>query len=86
MRSIRRSCFSSPRRGHVYNPHIQEDLHLDCDRERRQHDKLASLVVRKGGVAFKIAVAHLPIERQQAVGKALVLQVADEMIRSRIPT
>ncbi len=39
-------------------------------------DKLASLVVRKGDVAFKIAVAHLPIERQLAVEKALALQVA----------
>jgi hypothetical protein len=39
-------------------------------------DKLASLVVRKGDAAFKIAVAHLPIERQQAVEKALALQVA----------
>jgi hypothetical protein len=40
-------------------------------------DKLVSLVVRKGDAAFKVAVyAHLPVDRQQAVEKALALQVA----------
>jgi hypothetical protein len=40
-------------------------------------DKLISLVVKKGDVAFKVAVyAHLPIDEQRAVEKALALQVA----------
>jgi hypothetical protein len=39
-------------------------------------DKLVGLIAKKGDTAFKIAVyAHLPIERQQAVEKALALQV-----------
>ena len=40
-------------------------------------DKLVGLVVKKGDVAFKVAVyAHLPIDEQRAVEKALALQVA----------
>ena len=40
-------------------------------------DKLISLVVKKGSVAFKVAVyAHLPLDEQRAVEKALALQVA----------
>jgi hypothetical protein len=40
-------------------------------------DKLVGLVVKKGDTAFKVAVyAHLPLDRQQAVEKALALQVA----------
>jgi hypothetical protein len=44
-------------------------------------DKLVSLAVKKGGGAFKVAVyAHdLPIEKQQAVEKALALQVASQL-------
>jgi hypothetical protein len=37
--------------------------------------KLVSLIVKKGAVALKVAVyAHVPIEKQQAVEKALALQ------------
>jgi hypothetical protein len=40
-------------------------------------DKLVSLVVKKGSVAFKVAVyAHLPLDEQRAVEKALALQAA----------
>jgi hypothetical protein len=43
-------------------------------------DKLVSLIVKKGNVAFKVAVyAHIPVEKQQAVEKTLALQVASQL-------
>jgi hypothetical protein len=43
-------------------------------------DKLVSLIVKKGSVAFKVAVyAHVAIEKQQAVEKALALQVISKL-------
>jgi hypothetical protein len=42
--------------------------------------KLVSLMVKKGNVAFKLAVyAHIPIERQQAAEKALALQIVSQL-------
>jgi hypothetical protein len=43
-------------------------------------DKLASLIVKKGSVAFKVAVyAHIPVEKQEATEKALATQVASQL-------
>jgi hypothetical protein len=43
-------------------------------------NKLVSLVVKKGSVAFKVAVyAHMSVERQQAAEKALALQVISQL-------
>ena len=42
--------------------------------------KLVSLIVKKGNVAFKLAVyAPIPIERQQAAEKALALQIVSQL-------
>jgi len=42
--------------------------------------KLVSLIVKKGNVAFKLAVyAHIPIEKQQAAEKALALQIVSQL-------
>jgi|HubBroStandDraft_2_1064218.scaffolds.fasta_scaffold454862_1 hypothetical protein len=44
-------------------------------------DKLVGLIVKKGNVAFKVAVyAHdLPIDKQQTVEKTLAMQVASQL-------
>jgi hypothetical protein len=43
-------------------------------------DKLASLIVKKGSVAFKVAVyAHVPVEKQQAAERVLAMQVAPQL-------
>ena len=43
-------------------------------------DKLVSLIVKKGNVAFKVAVyGRIPIEKQQAAEKSLALQVASQL-------
>ena len=43
-------------------------------------DKLVSLVVKKGSVAFKVAVyVHMPAERQLAAEKALALQIDSQL-------
>jgi hypothetical protein len=43
-------------------------------------NKIVSLVVKKGGVAFKIAVlAHLSVEKQRAAERALALQVISQL-------
>jgi hypothetical protein len=43
-------------------------------------DKLVSLIVRKGSVAFKVAVyGRIPIEKQQAAEKSLALQVVSQL-------
>jgi hypothetical protein len=41
---------------------------------------LVSLIVKKGNVAFQVAVyAHLPIEKRQAAEKALALQMLSQL-------
>jgi hypothetical protein len=43
-------------------------------------EKLASLFVKKGSVAFKVAVyAQIPVEKQQAAERALAMQVASQL-------
>jgi hypothetical protein len=43
-------------------------------------DKLVSVVVKKGSVAFKVAVhAHLSVEKQLAAEKALALQIVSQL-------
>ena len=43
-------------------------------------DKLVSLIVKKGNVAFKVAVyGPIPIEKQQAAEKSLASQVASQL-------
>ncbi|HTV94794.1 MAG TPA: hypothetical protein VME42_02300 [Steroidobacteraceae bacterium] len=43
-------------------------------------NKLVSLLVKKGNVAFKLAVyAHLPIEKQQFTERILALQVISQL-------
>ena len=40
------------------------------------HDKVVSLIVKKGNSAFKIAVyALIPVDKQQAAEKDLALQI-----------
>jgi hypothetical protein len=43
-------------------------------------DKLVSLIVKKGSVAFKVAVyARIPVEKQQAAEKSLALHVVSHL-------
>jgi hypothetical protein len=43
-------------------------------------DKFVSVVVKKGGAAFKVAVnAHISVERQLAAEKALALQIVSQL-------
>jgi hypothetical protein len=43
-------------------------------------DKLVSLIVKKGSVAFKVAVySKIPAEKQQAVEKSLALQIVSQL-------